>query len=89
MPRTTAKKPLKKSRSRNAKPAATAADEQAHPQEERPSGEATGYAVGDLVSHPMFGDGTVTAVEAGKLTIAFKDGRVKQVVDYYVKRRQR
>ena len=37
----------------------------------------------------MFGDGTVTAVEAGKLTIAFKDGRMKQVVDYYVKRRQR
>ena len=89
MPRTTAKKPLKKSRSKNAKPAATAADEQAHPQEKRPSRKASGYAAGDLVSHPMFGDGTVTAVEAGKLTIAFKDGRVKQVVDYYVKRRQR
>jgi hypothetical protein len=89
MPRTPAKKPLKKPRSKNAKPAATAADEQAHPEEELPSGKATGYAVSDLVSHPMFGDGTVTAVEAGKLTIEFKDGRVKQIVDYYVKRRQR
>ena len=89
MPRTTAKKPLKKPRSKNAKPAATAADEQAHPQEERPSLKATGYAVDDLVSHPMFGDGTVTAVEPDKLTIEFKDGRVKQIVDSYVKRRAR
>ena len=55
----------------------------------RPSGKATGSVVDDPVSHPMFGDGIVTAVEAGKLTIEFKDGRVKQIVDYYVKRRQR
>jgi hypothetical protein len=89
MPRIPAKKPLKKPRPKNAKPVATAAGEQAHPEEERPSGKATGYAVDDPVSHPMFGDGIVTAVEAGKLTIEFKDGRVKQIVDYYVKRRQR
>jgi hypothetical protein len=89
MARTPAKKPHKKPRPKNAKPAATAADEQAHPEEERPSGKATGYAVGDLVSHTMFGDGTVAAVEADKLTIKFKDGRVKQIVDSYVKRRLR
>ena len=89
MPRTTAKKPLKKPRPKNARPAATAADEQVHPEEERPSGKATGYVVGDLVSHPMFGDGTVAAVEADKLTIEFKDGRVKRIVDSYVKRRLR
>jgi hypothetical protein len=50
----------------------------------------------------MFGDGTVTAVDANKLTIKLTDGRVKQIVDadkltirfneivdYYVKRRGR
>lgn len=35
----------------------------------------------------MFGDGTVTAIDADKLTIKFEDGRIKQIVDYYVKRR--
>ena len=35
----------------------------------------------------MFGDGTVTAVDGDKLLIKFKDGRVKQIVDYYVKHR--
>ena len=29
------------------------------------------YAVGDLISHPMFGDGIVTAIDANKLTIEF------------------
>jgi hypothetical protein len=37
----------------------------------------------------MFGPGTVTAVEADKLTIKFADGQVKQIVDYYVNRRTR
>jgi hypothetical protein len=55
---------------------------------ERPV-KASNYTAGDSVSHPMFGDGTVTAVDANKLTIEFKDGRVKQIVDYYVKRRPR
>jgi len=50
---------------------------------------ATGYAAGELVSHPMFGPGTVTAVEADKLTIKFADGQVKQIVDYYVSPRTR
>jgi hypothetical protein len=89
MPRTTEEKPLKKPRPKIEKPAATAADEQVHPEKERPSGKATGSVVGDLVSHPMFGDGTVAAVEADKLTIEFKDGRVKRIVDSYLKRRLR
>jgi hypothetical protein len=37
----------------------------------------------------MFGDGAVTAVDADNLTIKFKDGRVKQIVDYHVKSRER
>jgi DNA helicase-2/ATP-dependent DNA helicase PcrA len=45
------------------------------------------YAIGDDVIHPQFGDGAVTAIEGEKLTIKFADGRVKQILDYYVKRR--
>jgi hypothetical protein len=88
MPRTTAKKKKPtKPLSKKAKPAASAADKQAQPEAERPVVEMTGYAAGDRVSHPQFGDGTVTAIEADKLTIKFEDGRVKQIVDCYVKRR--
>jgi hypothetical protein len=50
---------------------------------------ATGYAAGDLVSHPMFGDGTVKAVDANKLTIRFEVGRERYIVDTFVKRRPR
>jgi hypothetical protein len=42
---------------------------------------------GDRVSHPKFGNGVVTAIDADKLTIRFARNVVKQVVDYYVKRR--
>ena len=43
------------------------------------------YAIGDRVSHPMFGDGRVDTVEGNTLTIAFADGVVKQIIDGYVK----
>ena len=43
------------------------------------------YTVGDQISHPMFGDGTVTAINADKLTIEFADSVSKQIVDDYVK----
>ena len=89
MPPTAAKKPPTKPRPKKAKPTATAVDKQAQPEAERPAAKATGYAAGELVSHPLFGDGTVTAVDGDKLTIEFKDGRVKQIVDYYVKHRSR
>jgi hypothetical protein len=46
------------------------------------------YAIGEGVTHPQFGDGTVTDIESDKLTIAFADGRTKQIVDYYVTRRK-
>jgi hypothetical protein len=46
----------------------------------------TKYAVGDDVIHPQFGDGTVTDIEGDKLTIKFAGDRMKQIVDYYVKR---
>jgi hypothetical protein len=47
-----------------------------------PSAATTEYAVGDDVTHPQFGDGTVTEIESDKLTIEFADGRMKQIVDY-------
>jgi hypothetical protein len=87
MLRATAKKQTTKPRPKRAKPVATAVDKQAQPEAERPAMKATGYAAGERVSHPLFGEGTVTAVDGDKLTIEFKDGRVKQIVDYYVKRR--
>jgi hypothetical protein len=46
-----------------------------------------GYADGSKISHPMFGDGTVTAVDGDKLLIKFKDGRVKLIVAAFVKPR--
>ena len=55
----------------------------------RAEAEVTGYAIGAKITHPQFGDGTVAAVEADKLTIKFRDGRVRQILDFYVKRRDR
>ena len=54
-----------------------------------PSGEpdVSEYAIGDRVSHPKFGHGIVRAIDADKLTIEFAGKVVKQIVDYYVKRR--
>ena len=46
------------------------------------------FAVGDEVVHPQFGDGTITDIDGDKLTIKFADGRRKQILDYYVKRRR-
>jgi hypothetical protein len=48
-----------------------------------------GYLVGSVVSHPMFGEGTVAGVDDNKLTIRFKDGRVKLIMAAFVKRRDR
>jgi hypothetical protein len=47
------------------------------------------FAIGDPVSHPQFGDGSVTAVDRGTLTIAFVDHQVRQILDYYVKRQKK
>ena len=46
------------------------------------------YAIGDRVSHSMFGDGIVTEIDANKLTIEFPDKIIKQIVDDYVKPRK-
>jgi len=85
MPRATAKKPPMKLRPKKAKPVVSAG-KQAPPQTGRPAVKTTGYVVGARVSHPKFGDGTVTAVDADKLTIRFKGGRERQSVDAFVRR---
>jgi len=48
----------------------------------------TEYAIGDRISHPMFGHGTVTAIDADTLTIKFEGNVVKQILDGYVKPRK-
>ena len=45
-----------------------------------------GYAEGDRVFHQKFGYGRVTAVEGGKLEIAFDKAGVKRVMDSFVTR---
>jgi hypothetical protein len=47
------------------------------------------FAIGDTVSHPQFGDGRVTAIDDGTLTIAFVDQQVRNILDYYVKRQKK
>jgi len=47
------------------------------------------FAIGDPVSHPHFGDGSVTAIDSGTLTIAFADHQMRQILDYYVKRHKK
>jgi hypothetical protein len=42
------------------------------------------YTVGDQISHPMFGNGTVTAIHTDKLTIEFPHSGIKQIVDDFV-----
>ena len=54
-----------------------------------PPVDTDGYAVGSKVVHPIFGDGTVTAVDANKLTIRFRGGRERQILDAFVKHRPR
>jgi DNA helicase II / ATP-dependent DNA helicase PcrA len=46
------------------------------------------FTIGDRVSHQMFGDGTVTAVDGNTLTVDFADNVVKQIIDGYVNRRK-
>jgi hypothetical protein len=44
------------------------------------------FAIGDRISHPQFGEGTVTEIDDAKLTIDFASRGTKQIIDDYVKR---
>ena len=44
------------------------------------------FSIGDHISHPQFGEGTVTEIDGAKLTIDFASRGTKQIVDHYVTR---
>jgi hypothetical protein len=44
------------------------------------------FSIGDHISHPQFGEGTVTEIDDAKLTIDFASRGTKQIIDHYVKR---
>jgi hypothetical protein len=46
----------------------------------KPYTPSTSYDVGDAVEHPKFGEGVVTAVETGRMTVLFVNGERKLVV---------
>lgn len=77
MPRVVKKKPRKP---RSVHPSAAA-----KPLPVAPTGH--GYMIGSKVSHPMFGDGVVTDVDADTLTIKFKGNRMKLIVAAFVRPR--
>ena len=51
-----------------------------------PIAYVSAYAIGDHISHPQFGDGTVTEIDDAKLTIAFASRGTKQIIDSFVER---
>ena len=44
------------------------------------------FAIGDHISHPQFGEGSVAEIDEEKLTLNFASRGTKQIIDYYVKR---
>lgn len=46
----------------------------------------TGVAMGDVVTHPTFGEGRVIHVAGSKLDIRFKDGSTKRLLDSFVQK---
>ena len=82
----TVKKSTKPRPKRASKNSVTAAD--ASPTRASNPVNQTEYAKGDRISHPMFGHGTVAAIDAHTLTIEFEGNVVKQILDGYLKPRK-
>ena len=55
-------------------------------EDESPELVATDFAIGDLVRHPMFGDGRVVSTRDDKLTINFDKVGKKEILDCFIKR---
>ena len=86
-----AKKPVKaraKSASAPAAPAKQATSEPSGAAPSSPAPSVSKHAVGDQIFHPMFGDGTVNALDGDKLTIKFAGNVTKQILADYVKLRK-
>ena len=58
----------------------------AHPAVTAPIPYVSPFSIGDHISHPQFGEGTVTEIDDAKLTIDFASRGTKQIIDDYVKR---
>jgi uncharacterized protein DUF3553 len=46
------------------------------------------FSIGDVVHHPMFGDGKVEGIEDNKLTIAFEGQGTKVIREDFVTRKR-
>jgi hypothetical protein len=57
-----------------------------HTKHDDPPAYKNDFAVGDHISHPMFGNGIVTGIDQNKLTIEFSENVIKEIVVGYVKR---
>jgi hypothetical protein len=88
MSTTDAKKPTRRREPRASAPNSAASRKSAKPKTPVNGPVAVVYAskytVGDNISHPMFGHGTVTAIDENKLTIEFPESVTKQIIDAYV-----
>jgi hypothetical protein len=58
----------------------------AQPAVTAPISYVSSFSIGDHISHPQFGEGTVTEIDDAKLTIDFASRGTKQIIDHYVKR---
>ncbi len=56
------------------------------PRPRRPA--PAGFAVGDLVQHPLFGSGEVLEAHGEELRVAFADGEERRILSSFVKPRQ-
>jgi len=74
-------------KNKSPKPPSKKVEPAASPEDAIAATAGHGFKVGSNVSHPMFGDGTVTAVDLERLMIKFKGGREKLIVAAFVKPR--
>jgi hypothetical protein len=69
------------------KPPSKKAEPAAAPEEAAAATATPSFKVGSKVSHPMFGDGVVTAVNGDRLAIKFKGDQERLIVAGFVKAR--
>ena len=88
MPKAASKPSKPKAPGQGLKRATTRVKPKAQPAVTAPIPYVSPFSIGDHISHPLFGEGTVTAIDDAKLTIGFASRGTKQIIDYYVKRRK-
>ena len=86
VPKVAAKPSRPKAPGQGLKRAAARVKPKAQPAATVPIPYVSPFSIGDHISHPQFGEGTVTGIDEAKLTIDFATRGTKQIIDYYVKR---